>query len=94
MNAFTLLLKLKLTLVALICLLVTLKFCCPKEDDYATSLDSIDNRTFFHNSLSRKIKVSKNVIVKNYFQFLDSVIIKYDPITPYKLDEHFQLPMI
>jgi L,D-transpeptidase ErfK/SrfK len=35
-----------------------------------------------------KIKIKKNITVENYFQFLDSVVIKYDSLTTYKLTEH------
>ncbi|KGL62483.1 L,D-transpeptidase [Polaribacter sp. Hel1_85] len=40
------------------------------------------------NISSKKIKVDKNITVENYFQFLDSIVIKYDSITSYKLTEH------
>ncbi|ARV15820.1 L,D-transpeptidase [Polaribacter sp. SA4-12] len=36
----------------------------------------------------KKIKVKKDITVENYFQFLDSIVIKYDSLTTYKLTEH------
>ncbi|MFH4967209.1 L,D-transpeptidase [Gaetbulibacter sp. M240] len=30
----------------------------------------------------------RNILVENYFQFMDSVVEKYDDLTPYKLSEH------
>jgi len=36
----------------------------------------------------KKIKVKKDITVENYFQFLDSIVIKYDSLTNYKLTEH------
>ena len=38
----------------------------------------------------KKIKVKKDITVENYFQFLDSIVIKYDSLTNYKLTEHLQ----
>jgi L,D-transpeptidase ErfK/SrfK len=41
-----------------------------------------------HTISPKKIKVKKNITVENYFQFLDSIVIKYDSLTTYKLTEH------
>ncbi|WP_343328412.1 L,D-transpeptidase [Polaribacter staleyi] len=41
-------------------------------------------RTF----IPKKVKVKKNITVENYFQFIDSVVVKYDSLTNYKLTEH------
>lgn len=43
--------------------------------------------------LVKKIKlnnvlVSKSITVENYFQFIDSIVKKYDPLTSYTLTEH------
>lgn len=34
------------------------------------------------------VKISKNIKVAGYFQFMDSVVEKYDTIVPYALSEH------
>ncbi|MFH4963996.1 L,D-transpeptidase [Gaetbulibacter sp. M235] len=38
--------------------------------------------------LSKSVLIDKSVTVGSYFQFLDSVIKKYDSVTPYVLTEH------
>ncbi|OYX26093.1 MAG: L,D-transpeptidase [Flavobacteriales bacterium 32-35-8] len=44
--------------------------------------------TIQQNSESKLILVEKNITVGNYFQYIDSLVIKYDSMTPYKLTEH------
>ncbi|GAA4810003.1 L,D-transpeptidase [Litoribaculum gwangyangense] len=78
----------KLALLTFILLLITFKFCCPKNDDYDTYSNTWGNKTLFSKSLPLKVAINKNIIVENYFQFLDSIVNKYDFITPYKLTEH------
>ncbi|WP_245726489.1 L,D-transpeptidase [Pricia antarctica] len=36
----------------------------------------------------KRIKVSKNIVVSDYFQYLDSLVQRYDSILPYPLSEH------
>jgi L,D-transpeptidase ErfK/SrfK len=77
-----------LALVTLMLLLITLKFCCPKDDHYIVHSNILGNKTLSYNSLSLKVAISHNIIIENYFQFIDSIVNKYDSITPYKLTEH------
>ena len=72
----------------IIILLVTLKFCCPKDEDFIMSLHPMNNKGSFNNSSQIKIEVSNNINIKNYFHFLDSIVKKYDSLTPYHLTEH------
>ena len=52
------------------------------------SLNTIGSKTLITNTLPITIKISHDVIIENYFQFLDSIIKKHDSITPYDLTEH------
>jgi L,D-transpeptidase ErfK/SrfK len=47
-------------------------------------IKSIYNKT----KTAKKIKVAKDITVENYFQFIDSIVIKYNSLTTYKLTEH------
>ncbi|ULC57847.1 L,D-transpeptidase [Flaviramulus sp. BrNp1-15] len=78
----------KLALFALLLLFVTLKFCCPKDDVFPIYLNILGNKTFFNDSLPKKIKVNNDVIIENYFQFLDSITKKYKTSTSFELTEH------
>ncbi|MCL7762103.1 L,D-transpeptidase [Polaribacter sp. Z014] len=44
--------------------------------------------SFSNNIAPKKITIKKNITVENYFQFIDSLVIKYDTLTTYKLTEH------
>ena len=46
------------------------------------------NASLSNNIIPKKITVQKNITVENYFQFLDSLVIKYDSLTNYTLTEH------
>jgi lipoprotein-anchoring transpeptidase ErfK/SrfK len=56
---------------------------------YSNSLAPLQIKTILLSNISsNKIKVEKDITIENYFQFLDSLVIKYDSITSYKLTEH------
>ncbi|ARV07099.1 L,D-transpeptidase [Polaribacter sp. SA4-10] len=42
----------------------------------------------FNTDLRKNIPINSDISVENYFQFLDSIVLKYDSITSYKLTEH------
>lgn len=42
----------------------------------------------FQDSLPNLITINKVVTIENYFQYLDSLVNKYDSLTSYKLTEH------
>jgi L,D-transpeptidase ErfK/SrfK len=69
-----------------IILLVTLKFCYPKDDKQPMVISTITKTSFFQNH--KNIVVKKPITIENYFQFLDSIVKKYDTLTSYKLSEH------
>ena len=35
-----------------------------------------------------KVKIDRNIIVENYFEYLDSIVERYDSLVSYKLTEH------
>lgn len=73
----------------LIISLITLKFCCPKDDDFkGLSFNLIDSKALNNNAPIRSIKLKKNITIAEYFPFLDSIVKKYDSLTPYHLSEH------
>lgn len=78
----------KLVLIISITLLVGLKFCCPKDDDNILGLNTLENKTFIQDSLPYTIKVNRDIVVEHYFEFMDSLVEKYDFHTPYNLTEH------
>ncbi|NNL34161.1 MAG: L,D-transpeptidase [Flavobacteriaceae bacterium] len=46
------------------------------------------SRFYQKDTLKGKILIEKDIIIENYFQFIDSIVNKYDALTPYKLSEH------
>lgn len=79
-------LKLCISISMVIILLVTLKFCYPKDDKQPMVISTITKTSFFQNH--KNIVVKKPITIENYFQFLDSIVKKYDTLTSYKLSEH------
>jgi L,D-transpeptidase ErfK/SrfK len=69
-------------------LLLTLKLCCPKNDALAMSSNITSNNSFVQSTLPYTIEIKNNIIIENYFQYLDSIVKNYESKTPYKLTEH------
>jgi L,D-transpeptidase ErfK/SrfK len=46
------------------------------------------NQVYHKDSLVNLVLLKKEITVENYFQFLDSLVSKYDSLTSYKLSEH------
>ena len=81
--------KLKQSVVILILILLTLKVCCPKDEDLPLMAESIIlNDMNRHDLRTNIVFVQKNVTIGTYFQYMDSLISIYDSIVPYKLSEH------
>lgn len=80
--------KLKLVLFALIPFFIILKFCCPKDEDIIMSSNTLDSKALVHSIPSITFKVKEDIIVEKYFGYIDSVVKKYDSLTPYNLTEH------
>lgn len=79
--------KLSYSLILVSILLVILKLCWVQElNRYHVPTHS--NKVLDISSPYKTIKVDKNITVANYFSFLDSLVKKYDSLTPYNLSEH------
>jgi L,D-transpeptidase ErfK/SrfK len=76
----------KITIVIII--LILLKLYCSKNDTHSFSSNLSHNKAVLQLNTSESIKIKNDVIVENYFQYLDSIVRKYDSLTPYKLTEH------
>ncbi len=71
-----------------ILVLVTLKLCYRNEDLLKLTSNSINMDTFVYQNNVDSIIISDDVIIEDYFEYLDSIVLKYDSLTPYKLSEH------
>ena len=80
--------QLKAALFALIPLLIILKFCCPKDGNIIMYSNILNSKALVHSTTPITFKVNKNIIVEKYFEYIDSIVHKYDSITSYKLSEH------
>ena len=74
----------------IIILLTISEPCYPKNNLLLISLETtnVDSRVLKPDSLSNSIIITRNITIENYFQFLDSLVSKYDSLTPYNLTEH------
>lgn len=68
--------------------LTALKFCCSKEDHFVLSSNHRKGKDLIKSSLPIKVEVNRNITVENYFDYLDSIVKRYDSLTPYDLTEH------
>ncbi|WP_298493682.1 L,D-transpeptidase [uncultured Algibacter sp.] len=81
--------KLSLPFFLIIVLLFSLKYCCPKDSDYLiVSLNTEKSKTSFKKYNSDTLVINKDVTIGNYFEFLDSIVFKYDSLVSYDLNEH------
>ncbi len=80
--------KLLFKVFVVIVFLTVLKFCCSKEAYFVGSSNRPNSKDLIKDSLPIKIKVNNNITVENYFDYLDALVKKYDPFTPYNLTEH------
>lgn len=61
------------------------------QTDKNNQIDLLDNTKSIglNNDLKlNTILIKKAITIENYFQFIDSIVIKYNSETPYELDEH------
>jgi L,D-transpeptidase ErfK/SrfK len=65
-----------------------LKLCCPKDEELIVSSSLVDNKAFLILDLKHNLEIDKDVRVEHYFQYLDSIVFKYDSLTSYELSEH------
>jgi L,D-transpeptidase ErfK/SrfK len=75
-------------LMVLIILLIIIRFCCSLNEGNTISLqlDTINNET---DSIAlQRVEISQDVLIENYFEYVDSIVCKYDSMTKYPLTEH------
>lgn len=50
--------------------------------------DKVLNQELVNKIKLNKVLINKSITIENYFQFIDSIVKKYDSLTSYKLTEH------
>ena len=80
--------KPRIYLAFVVILLITVKLCC--QNNTYLSLDSklFDNKVLLHSGELNSSVANHDITVEHYFQYIDSIVKKYDSITSYKLTEH------
>ncbi|WP_428741029.1 L,D-transpeptidase [Tenacibaculum sp.] len=78
------LLKITSTLI----FLIILKFCFLRDENVALKEKAIGGKVKAQSTLPVKVKVHNNILIENYFEYLDSIVKKYDSLVPYVLTEH------
>jgi L,D-transpeptidase ErfK/SrfK len=48
----------------------------------------VQQKAFEESGISKKIKIKGDVVVGDYFEFIDSLVTRYDSLVPYPLSEH------
>jgi len=77
-----------LNVFLVITLLIAVNPGCPKVENFQLSLNLLNCRALVNYNLPISIKIQKSVNLENYFEYLDSIVIKYDSLTAYNLSEH------
>jgi len=77
-----------LNVFLVITLLITLNLGCPIDENINLSLNLLNSKALVNYNLPISIKIQKSVNLENYFEYLDSIVIKYDSLTAYNLSEH------
>lgn len=72
-------------IIIIIVLLLALKLGFNKQENLQADLS---NSCREYLKSSDTLLVKKHILIDRYFQYIDSLVIKYDSITPYKLSEH------
>ena len=74
--------------LVLIILLIIVRFCCPKNEGTTMYLQLDTFRNESDSIASLRVEINQDVLVENYFQYVDSIVCKYDSFTKYPLTEH------
>lgn len=67
-------------------IILKLTFSTNKSSYYKT--EQTNEREQVCKSTIDSIDITEAVVIENYFQYIDSIVFKYDTLTPYKLTEH------
>lgn len=82
-------LKLSLRVLLVIIVVLILKLCCPANDDSTINSIKTTNKTILLDNVKPNvIVVEKDIIIDNYFKYIDSIVEKYNPLKMYHLSEH------
>ncbi|WP_299111190.1 L,D-transpeptidase [uncultured Winogradskyella sp.] len=71
-----------------IILLFALKPYSSKDEVLNLSLNLANTEIFSKSISAKKVVVQKEVLIENYFNYLDSIVKKFQPLTTYNLNEH------
>ena len=80
--------KISLKISIVVIFLFLLKFYNLKDDTLVLSSNLNNNKVILQYKTIEGVKVKHDVFVENYFEYLDSIVRKYDSLTPYNLTEH------
>jgi L,D-transpeptidase ErfK/SrfK len=80
--------KISLKISIVVIFLFLLKFYNLKDDALVLSSNLNNNKVMLQYNTIEDVKVKHDVFVENYFEYLDSIVRKYDSLTPYNLTEH------
>lgn len=81
-------LKTGLGVIVVIILLTVFSLYSFKDNNVLVSSSLKNSAALSHLVLPANIEIKKNVAISNYFEYLDSIVFKYDSLTSYKLTEH------
>nr|WP_321230173.1 L,D-transpeptidase [uncultured Psychroserpens sp.] len=81
-------LKTGLGVIVVIILLTVFSLYSFKDNNVLVSSSLKNSAALAHLVLPANIEIKKNVAISNYFEYLDSIVFKYDSLTSYKLTEH------
>lgn len=75
-------------ILMIIMLLISFKLFFVKGEGMRFTSNSIKSKTVLNAKCPQTIQVNNNVLIENYFEYMDSIVQKYDSLTPYRLSEH------
>ncbi|MFD2915812.1 L,D-transpeptidase [Psychroserpens luteus] len=81
-------LKTGLGVIVVIILLTVFSLYSFKDNNVLVSSSLKNSAALARLVLPANIEIKKNVTISNYFEYLDSIVFKYDSLTSYKLTEH------
>lgn len=77
------------SLILMIILLVFIRFNSPRNhQNFFVSSNIHCNKVFDKTIELNSVVIDKPITIENYFQFLDSIVTKYNALTSYNLSEH------
>lgn len=65
-----------------------MKLCCPKDEQILTTSMLLESKSLETLKLPDSLLIKDDILVEDYFDFMDSVVTKYGSLTNYDLTEH------